>query len=106
MREHRNRDRAFRLSLLATGSDASGRSDAAEARNRAVTLRTWTNIRLGSRRGDRNHGRGALATGSAPGGPARASSNLALGPDEPALPLEILAGRCPSLRWKDPFVAG
>src|SRR5215208_164770 len=57
--------------------DASGRSDA-EARDRAVTLRTWTNVAWGAAAA--TAATGAVLLLSARGGPARASSDLALGP--------------------------
>jgi hypothetical protein len=57
--------------------DASGRSDA-EARDRAVTLRTWTNVAWGAAAATATTGVVLLL--SARGGPASASSDLALGP--------------------------
>jgi tetratricopeptide (TPR) repeat protein len=57
--------------------DASGRSDA-EARDRAVTLRTWTNVAWGAAAATATTGVVLLL--SARGGPGRASSNLELGP--------------------------
>jgi tetratricopeptide (TPR) repeat protein len=57
--------------------DASGRSDA-EARDRAVTLRTWTNVAWGAAAATATTGVVLLL--SARGDPARASSDLALGP--------------------------
>jgi tetratricopeptide (TPR) repeat protein len=57
--------------------DASGRSDA-EARDRAVTLRTWTNVAWGAAAATATTGVVLLL--SARGDPATTSSDLALGP--------------------------
>jgi hypothetical protein len=57
--------------------DASGRSDA-EARDRAVTLRTWTNVAWGAAAATATTGVVLLL--SARGGPPHASSDLAVGP--------------------------
>ena len=57
--------------------DASGRSDA-EKRDRAIALRTWTNVAWGAAAATATTGVVLLL--SARGGPARASSDLAVGP--------------------------
>jgi tetratricopeptide (TPR) repeat protein len=57
--------------------DASGRTDP-EARDRAVTLRTWTNVAWGATAATATTG--VVLMLSARSGPASASSDLALGP--------------------------